>query len=846
MQQAGNTDLANALSSKQVRNFTVSLKFDWLKNGGFADPNSDLSANFNSAVIDRQLVGDFPNELEVVEGYATGECTLTLEGYLPSDGKTPLWQAFSPYSGSSYGTVGAIKVPITLDLYVLTALVPGGIQVRQFAGYTSDAIPDEAAGTVQIVAYDITNTMTQSTTLQTWAADSYTRITLAQSYADVHDSGTVLLTWLIEELLRRGGVMQGPAWHPLASVAWTLNGSGLPSVGTIGIEDPFVTEFGLTGGNWTYGYGSYNVPQFTPAGDPSGIWGAGNWGNCCFVGASQLPAYSGGRGVTYVAGNAHGISAYAPSATYGSANSNLVGMSVWVKIDSAQTGTTQMTTFFEDAQFNYGGSNQYPAYGILSVTHSTGAVSLTVKNNGWGKTWTWTGSSNLTAGWHQVTCNIQFTSTAVNANVYSGATLIASGNGGTASTLGAPVYAFPASGGNLVQIKCSGPAQYAQMWVQPNTALASVTQPPSTATPSCTLDRSLTRLTWMPDINGVQGWDVAKQVAAAELGAIFADESGWVYFNNRVTITGRKLAANSVRTLTRDEFYNVQPESTLSSIANQVNWSVDTKLAFPYTSVYTSSQSSQFQVPANTTQQWPVTLSGAQSIRLGGVSYHPQAQGGANSANPSEPGGSGPSGTFTCNDWMQIYGPDYWYDGFTAYSPGSGTPGSCPPIAGGVNVLPEIGTIGDHPDSRSMTLVLINGNTSGGVIEFAVDDSTPFLHVGGTTVQDQGTSTGMVSDATSIAQWQPRSISVPTSDFFQDAAYAPTLAGMLLADTKQPKPIFQTVDIVGDPRMQLQDVVTLADPFGLGANMYGSVVGYNRKIDSSSNGVRDTLTLRSM
>jgi hypothetical protein len=845
MQQAGNTQLAAALASGQTRNFTVKLQFDWLKNGLFADPNSDLSANFVSAVIDRQLTGDFPDELEVVEGYATAECTMILKGNLPANPATPIWQAFSPFSGSTYGTVGAIKVPVTLDLYVLTALVPGGIMIRQFAGYTSNCLPSELDGQIQVIAYDITNTMSQSTTLQTWAADAYTRVTLAQSYADVHDSGTVLLSWLIEHLLMRGGVYQGPAFHPLASVGWTLNGSALPSIGTIGIEDPFVTEFGLTGGNWTFGYGSYNIPQFTPAGDPAGIWGAGKWGNCCFVGASKLPAYSGGRGVTYIAGNAHGLSAYAPSSSYGSNNSNLIGMSLWVQIDPTQTGTTQMTTFLEDAQFNYGGSNQYPAFAVLTITHSTGAVSLTVKNNGYTKTWTWNGSSNLAAGWHQVTCNLQFTSAAVNANIYSDGTLIASGNGGLASTLGAPVYGFPASGGNLVQIKCSGPAQYAQMWVQPNTLLSAVQQPPSTATPSCTIDRSLTRLTWMPDINGVQGWDVVKQVAAAELGAIFADESGWVYFNNRATIVARKLAANSVRSLTRDEFYNVQPESTLASIANQVTWSVETKLAFAYTSVYTASQANQFQVPANTTQQWPVTLSGAQSIRLGPVSYHPQAQGGANGGNPGEPGGAGPGGTFTCNDWMQIYGPDYWYDGMTVYSPGSGTPGSCPPIAGGMNALPEINFIGDHPDSRSMTLVLINGNTSGGVLEFAVDDSTPFLHVGGTTVQDQGATTGMQSDATSITQWQPRAVALPSSDFLQDAVYAPTLAASLLADTKQPKAIFQTVDIVGDPRMQLQDVVDLTDPLGLGSNMYGSVIGINRKIDSNSNGVRDTLTLRS-
>ncbi len=848
MQQAGNTQLAAALATGQTRNFSVVVKFDWLKNGLFADPNSNLSALFQTAVIDRQLTGDFPDEQEITEGYVAAEMTLELVGNLPSDGITPVWKAFSPYYGLSYGTVGAVDVPVTLDIVVLSALVPGGISVRQFTGYTSDALPDEAAGSVQVTCYDISSQLTQAVTLPTWAADQYTRVILANSYADVYDSGTTLLSWVLEHVLRKGNVYMGPQWNPWTVCAWTLNGSGLPSVGTIGIEDPQISKSDQWDSDaWTFGYGAYNIPQYTPAGDPATVWGAGKWGSTCFVGASKLPSWPGGRNVTYVAGNAHAATAYAPSASYGSANSNLLGMSVFVDIDPTQTGFTTMTTYLEDAQFNYSSGAEYPAYATLSIQHSNGAVSLSVKNNGWGKTWSWTGSSNVPTGWHCVYLNLQFTSTAVNANIYYDSTLIASGNGGTASTLGAPGYGFPLTGGNLCQVKCSGPAQYAQVWFQPNTALTAVVQPYQTVpVVGCVIDRSLTRLTWMPDIDGPQVWDVLKDAATGELGALYVDELGVVHFDNRSTIKGRKVAANSVANLTRDNFYNVQPESVLSSIVNQVPWSVDTKLAFPFSPVYSSGSANQYQVPANTTQTWPISNSGVQSIRLGNVNWHPQAQGYANPVNPGEYGGAGPSGTFTWQDWMQIYGPDFWFDGFTAYSAGSTSPGGQPPAATGLNAVPQIGTVNGGPDTRYMTLSLINSNTSGGALEFAVNDNTPFLKVGGTVVQDQGTTSGIAQDATSIAQFGSRNQPLPTSDWLQDAVYAPTLAASLLADTKQPKPYFQTADIVGDPRMQLQDVVTLLDPLGLGANMPVSVVGINRKIDSSSNGVRDTLTLRSM
>jgi hypothetical protein len=847
MQLAGNAALLAALAPGQQRNFGVSLKFDWDRNGLYANAASDMSAVFEGCSINRQLTGDFPTELDITEGYVAAEMVVTLAGntsVLDTNGRpVPAWQLFSPYAGYSEGTVGAINTPVTLDLQVLIPL--GNVTIRQFTGYVSDGLPDRASANVIVTCYDQSSQLVNPISLRAWAADSTVRTQLSTSNADASDSCTATLSWVIEDVLRRSGVTIGPAWHPNVACAWTLNGSALPEVGTIGIEDPFMGDLGRAASDpgWSSAYGTYNIPQYTPAGIPSAIYGPGQFGNSCFKGASKIPAWPGGRNITYLYGNAHCTYAQAPSNSYGSNNSNLVGMGLWVQIDPTQTGTSTMTVWLEDAQYSYGApANQYPAYILMTINHATGANSVVIHNEGYSQTWTNNGTT-LAAGWHYVYTIVQFTSTAVNCTIYDTGTSIGSGNGGNANPLGVVSYGFPLTGTNLAQVHTHGPAQYAQVWFQGNTPMASATMPTWTQTnPQATVDLSLTRLTWLPDLYQTAAWDILKAAAAGELGVLFIDEQGIVHFQNRATIKANQAAA-SVASYGRDSFTDISPQSTLASIVNSIPWSVDVKQATALSTVFSSAQANSYPIPINTTLAYPITQSGVQSIRLGAVSWHPEAQGYGNPSNSLEDGGAGPGGTFTYKDWMSIYSPAYWYDGFTAYSPGSTTPGNQPPLGGGLNCVVSLGLTAGDQDSRHMQLALSNSNTSGGNLEFAVDDATAFLHVGGTIITDVGTKTGTVSDAGSITTFGTRSNPLPTSDWHQDPVTVPTIVSSLLADTKAPTPYFQTVEIVGDPRLQLQDVVTLLDPGGMGATMPASVIGISRTIDTQG-GVKDVLTLR--
>jgi hypothetical protein len=840
MQLAGNAALAAALAPGQKRNFTVSLKFDWARNGLYADPNSDLSGLFVSAQVDRQLAGQFPDQLEVTEGYVAAELDIVLAGLLPADGITPAWKAFGPYSGSSLSSINSIGTPVTLDLIVSTSLGP--IAIRQFTGYLADAQPDRASGEVSITCYDAATVLAAPVTLPTWAAD-YTTRTQFPGNPDTPDSGTVALTWVLETILRRNGYYVGPVWHPNVVCAWTLNGSALPDIGTIAIEDRFVN------GVWSSGYGAYNIPQFTPSGAVSDVYGTGQFGGMCFKGATKLPALS-GRGITYLYGNAHAANSGALFGvnSYGSANSNLLGFGAWVQIDPTQSGTSSATIYLEEAHFNYSSASttdRFPAYMIVNINQATGAYGAHVYNEGNGTSWTWNGPASMSAGWHYVNFVAQFTSAGITGTFIVDGVQTLQSNGGTAAAVGAFTYSNDLTNTNLCQIIARGPMQYAQVYYQANTALAGHVQPTRTQpNPTAVLDRSMTKLTWLPDINAAPSWDTLKDAVAAELGALYVTEAGVVTFDSRTTVTGRQLAANSVLTLTLDQVDNISPQATLASLVNTMPYSTQSKHALNQQVAYASASSSQYQVSAIVGTLFKNVLqSGVQSYRLGAVSWHPQAQGYGNPSNPGEFGGGGPSAGFTYRDWMNIYGPSFWYDGFTAYTPGSSPDPSTQPTAGtGLNCNVLLQSPGNFQDSRYATLQLINSNSTG-TLEYAVNDSTPFLHIGGSIVIDEGSQSASYSDAASVAAHGVRSLDLGQSDWRQDPTSVQAVVVSVVNQTKQPQPYFQSINIVGDPRLQLQDVVTITDPGGMGSAMYASVFGIKRSIDLKS-GVTDQLVLR--
>src|SRR6185436_4253203 len=175
--------LESALAPGQERRFELVFMVDWALDGGYADPNSDMSQCVDEANIDRQLAGNYPAELEVTEGFAAAQVSMRLVGQAP-DG-TPVVRMFSPYSGLSAGNVSAINTPCYLDIITITSVGP--VARRQFTGVIRNAAPSRAPGTVDLLLRDASVLLQTPLDVATWAVDARLR----RSHADAAGGGSV-------------------------------------------------------------------------------------------------------------------------------------------------------------------------------------------------------------------------------------------------------------------------------------------------------------------------------------------------------------------------------------------------------------------------------------------------------------------------------------------------------------------------------------------------------------------------------------------------------------------------------------------------------------------------------
>jgi hypothetical protein len=849
VQQSTDTDLAAALAVGQKRYFGTQLLIDWARDGSYSDPLSDLSAYLDDAVLDKSLAGVIPTELQVTEGYSGAKLTITLSGKLP-DG-TPLWKMFSPYAAyGSYGTGGAVNTPMYFKIKTVT---PVGVKVTdQMVGWVDSAMPSRANGNVTITCFDAIGQLENAVTQYRWGCDSYLREVVLNiggtASGELLEAGTGAMDWLVDDILRRSGFFQGPQWHPNVIAAWTLRGSTLPAIGAINQEYPTVYQ-----DVWNFGNMTWATPMISPAmATPGDVWSkaAGKYGPA-FKGLNSLGLWNGAtRAVNYLTGSANAADRY-EVATYGTSGHNLLGASAWVFVDTTQANTPiSDTAFYLSAMTkDYGTSGQqYPAYARMAFVQSTGVAAWQIQQEGNGAAqhqWTTT----LSNGWHFVSWVADFSSTAVLSSCWvDGVRVINNTNGGTTGSVGSFTYPWWDNTTNCVTVSCELAMQYVQ-WIEGrNQLLASYVQPVSTPPTDpryqASIDLAGQRLHWLPDINQESSGAVLTAAVGADLGAMYATEQGVVTFDSRATIKSRQSSSLITFDLTLDQLEEINPETTYASVANKIGYTSTLWTAVPYSNIYAAQQANQFLIPPGTFD-YPVTLTNVQSIRVGSVTYRPFAQG--YDAGLSPP-------TLYYQNYMDYYKPAYWQDGFTGYLPGSRPSNGPPPVQSNMNcsAIPGWVTGYSDPNCRHMKVRVINGSGTASR-EFAVDDGTPFLNIAGTLLATRPAITESVVDATSTARYKERIYNLPTDDWHQDIKWLRTVAASLLADTKDPKTVFTAMNVPGDPRRQLQDVVRIVDPDLPGAPgmtastvAYGSVVGISRQITREGDGAKlvDSLTIR--
>lgn len=833
MQFPDNAALAAALAPGQTRYFKIVFKVDWLRNGAYADTNSDLSELVTDADIDRQLTGDYPEELEITEGFAAAEMQLNLEGTAP-DG-TPVWRLFSPYSALYPGTISAINTPCYLDVVVTTDA--GDVAIRQFTGYVVNGVPSRKNGSVKVIVRDAAALLSAPIDVDPWAADYYTRTLLAGN-DDLADAGTITLSSVMDYVLRKSGFYQGPKWHPNVLAAWTMVGSALPEVGHFAAEDPFITDA------WNFGYGRYLIPQYSPASPPGVVYAPGKYGYA-FRGSNVMPDYDGQtRSCRYLWGNAHTAQRVSPL-SYGSNNSNLLGFGAWVKTgpsfyDDIQSSSSGAIFHLEEARYDSSGTgNNRPSYVEWDLDHADGSLSMRLWGEGYTKSWFWDATMVADEQWHYVFCVWNFRSTGIDPYLLVDGVLkpVTASSGNSAWPPATNTYPWSTGNTNVAQIIARGPIQYAQWFYQYNTPIGGLVWPSSVPTnPNVQLDLSQLRLLWRPKLRQQPAWELLRALASADMGALYVTEQGVITYDNRLTVKARQDMNAVTMLLTADDVEEIDPETALESVVNAWSYSLQVKHAEPYRAVFTEAQVDDFLISASSTRTQPVNFPAeTQSVRIGAVTYRPQAMGYQTNGSTAPLGG--------WQTWMDFYKPDYWSDGFTPYTPNSRSdPANQPVPRIGVNCYVILGWQ-DYVDTDPGHVRFYLTNTSSSQAEFAVDDSTAFLKVQGTVIVDDGTSTLQVQDGTSVNTYGIRAKPLPGGEWLQDEPTVTALAAQLLADTNRPIPNFAALDKIGDPRTQLQDVVRIDDAAGIGGPIYTSVVGIKRKI-SKTGGITDSLAMR--
>lgn len=117
----------------------------------------------------------------------------------------------------------------------------------------------------------------------------------------------------------------------------------------------------------------------------------------------------------------------------------------------------------------------------------------------------------------------------------------------------------------------------------------------------------------------------------------------------------------------------------------------------------------------------------------------------------------------------------------------------------------------------------------------------PDMSTAGVTVPAQVIAD--VSDSTSISQHGDQLLDLSGNPWLQDGSSITTLASDLLARLKDPLPMLDGLTIIGDPRLQLGDRVTIVEPT-LGLNSDFFLTGITSTFDAS--GYTQALTVRAI
>jgi hypothetical protein len=820
MQYSSDTDLATAITNPDV---TIDglVEFDWNRDGLYEHEYSDLSwLHTNVSNTAATITGDLPEQVNTLTGASSSEIMITFGGVKYGDAAQNItWskdlaeqglsadQVFSPWWAASplFG-IPIEGTPIRWSRVVHTTT--GEHTIRQFTGWVRDFDIDRATRTVQLVASDIIDMQPASVTLPLWA--------ISPNFWNnsVNTTGVgrpISATWVIEEILRQSGRPTGPATKGAAVAYLSCNGSFLPSVGTMADADEDAASY--------YHWITVDNPE---------PWRNGNYGIC--------PKYN-------------------PQTSFTTEDSNLVNFRASTGVEVPQHGTADpprtitWSGWVESdgtALINPPDSYPYPDrlmwefqlddwYDPSANAMTPGAITGHIYRNGqfymWvresaseaipQRVWSWYWHTVLAAGWHYIHVRFAFTNSSVTIQTRVNG-IITAPTSQTVPAFGYRTYGPLGVRGktNYVTVHINIPSQHWQIaaGVASLDYVAGEQDPPlRDGLPLAVVTPSPSELSWIPNRYDKPAWDLLREVANAEYGAVYTNEYGQIVFaphyDLRTDLPGQVATAREIN-----------DDNLLTFV---VSPSVD-----QYRNCVTISATQRHQEPAII---WAPASANQFSTSTGAVIWNEiEVSDSEVVAVDSSP--------------RQIFAdiPAYTTDRPIRTESSAVRMSNVNTDASAIPHTNWSFAILVAPNQRTFTLIR-NGGTggSGEFIGSYIGGGRVSMQIAGRRYSQRTVVRREFVSEISIAENDNRRRVLPIADNdWRNTVNSITAIGNeLLLDTVIPAPLVDGIQITADPRLQKRDVIKLTSETGISGAMYGQIIGIQRE-DSATAGSVDTPILR--
>jgi hypothetical protein len=526
MQLENDVDLEAAINGPAL-SIRPLLEFDFARDNTWSGAYANQSALMSNVDTDfASIHGDLPSEINSVVGSSSGLMTVKLSGYSATAGLdvTQLWSKY--YSASPLFTTKKEGTPIRYSRIVSTAAGPRTL--RQFTGWISEYVIDEAAGVVTLTCSDVYDLQTALVSLPVWA-----RGPDIGAGGDAGPSGYISTmtcidaAWVYKYILQSSGRSIWPMPRIDAVAMWPCDGAMLPTVGEIG-----TAVDGITIQAQYAALGDISLP-YAASGAPYGLVPFG----------SDSP----GGNDTITAGFAHATRAvYVPDRGGVDTSTAYIGFAGWFK--SQYDGVTSPT--FANPTYSMFVLGNDPGDGYLLVkVYPFGGFQLTLfessssgtSNAGTSREYAWVSSTNaIPAGWHYLEVWMTFTRTSISASArIDGATKAATS--GPLDTNGFKYYRalkFESQTNPCSLFVYDTPLQHFQVY---NGSGAPAFQPLQKDPPYVVAGKTIPArtssgtnwLTHIPDRYNKYGWDVLKEAVEGELGVMMTREDGSLWIMGR-------------------------------------------------------------------------------------------------------------------------------------------------------------------------------------------------------------------------------------------------------------------------------------------------------------------------